>query len=326
MVNQLNPTKYFEYPCSSHINCYPLSITLQKGKYLIQCYGASGGDSARGRGGYGAFVSGVIQLYEDKTLYLYIGAEGHLELGKTSYNRGGRGNLYKSEENSQGASGGGGTDVRLLNNSDIDGLLSRIIVAGGGGGAESYYNNVDGGNAGSFVGEDGKYSAKPDFNYQLSLPTGGTETSGGNAGKCITGQNTCTPQTESSSGGFGYGGNATKGYYGGGGGGGYFGGGGASVTTGKTTSGAGGSSYVSGQNGCHSFKLDDLSDDHLIDINSSIHYSNLFFTSIIFQDGNKAKHKGNGKIIITLIDREISINCKFYTPKFQFLLLFVYIN
>ena len=114
MLSSLNRIAFFEYPCESHIECYPLSIELNPGVYSIQCFGASGGDTSEGKGGHGAYVGGVLNLLRKKTLYLYIGAEGHLDLGKPSYNGGGHGHLEIFEKSKyRGASGGGATLISL---------------------------------------------------------------------------------------------------------------------------------------------------------------------------------------------------------------------
>ena len=308
-ISKYNPTKIFEYPCESHVNCYPHYIELSPGAYFIQCYGASGGDSGNAKGGYGAYVSGLLHLKEKKAFHIYIGAEGHLDLGKTSYNGGGRGHSNKNIANSKGASGGGGTDIRLLNTTDIDGLLSRIIVAGGGGGADSYSNGAKGGDAGSFEGEDGYLAKNTDSQSKINVATGATQISGGIGSKCIKNHNgnTCSPESDGKNGTFGLGGDGPDFAYGAGGGGGFFGGGGGGVTNERVTSGAGGSSYISGKRGCHSYEKG--SDNSIQDLHSSIHSSNLYFTSIIFLNGTESKYKGNGKVIITFMN--IELTCKY---------------
>ena len=325
MFIKAQETVVFNYPCESKINCYPLSVELSPGNYFIQCYGASGGDSGRGKGGYGAYASGMLQLSNPKTLYIFIGAEGHLELGQRSYNGGGRGTLQISEAGSQGASGGGGTDIRLSNRTDTEGLLSRIIVAGGGGGAESYYGGANGGDAGSFEGGDGEIVIQDDYYSELTVPKGGTQTEGGIGGDCIikNNNNACLPTYNGENGTFASGGDGPVHPYGGGGGGGYFGGGGGSIADGKVTSGAGGSSYVSGQPGCHTFIKND--DGSLIDKETSIHPSGLYFTSISFVNGTTIKHKGDGKVIISLLMRfNTIVKCNnFFNKIYLYIILFI---
>ena len=320
-ISKYDPTKIFEYPCESHVSCYPLYIELSPGAYFIQCYGASGGDSGNAKGGYGAYVSGLLHLKEKKTFHIYIGAEGHLDIGKTSYNGGGRGQSGTNNEKSKGASGGGCTDIRLLNKTDIDGLLSRIIVAGGGGGADSYSNGAKGGDAGSFEGENGYLAKRTDLPSEINVALGATQISGGIGSKCIKDKNgnKCPPNYDGKNGTFG-----PDYQYGAGGGGGYFGGGGGGVTYDQVTSGAGGSSYISGKRGCHSYQKG--SDNSIQNIHSSIHSSNLYFTSITFLNGTQSKYKGNGKVIITLMN--IELTCKYMKNQYigslhLFILVFI---
>ena len=301
-------TKIYNYPCESPTICHPEHVILYPGTYIIQCFGASGGDSGKGKGGYGAHVAGIIHFDKVIDLYLFIGAKGHLNLGNDTYNGGGRGHLYISDE-SQGASGGGATDVRLYNKTDTEGLLSRIIVAGGGAGAESY-NTVGGkgGDAGGLVAQDGVKISKGTQNL-ITVGKGGSQTAGGEGGKCLrdTNSDTCESNKHGHDGSFGIGGSGSDFKYGSGGGGGYFGGGGGSIAGSIVSTGGGGSSYMSGFEDCHSFKLD--SSNELFDINSSYHPLGYVFTPLIFQNGTEAKYVGNGKIIITLIGQIIT--CKY---------------
>ena len=316
MQKNNNPTFNFDYPCESHVDCYPISLALNPGTYKFQCYGASGGDSGNGKGGFGAYVAGKITLIKNTQLFLYIGAEGHTELGKTSFNGGGRAHIIDSTE-SRGASGGGGTDIRLENSSDIKGLLSRIMVAGGGGGGESYAKGAKGGDAGSYIGQNGSMVYKQFTNNIITVPKGGGQTSGGSKGECITNEVGCDDRS-GHDGEFGVGGNASDQKYGGGGDGGYFGGGGGSIANYVVSSGAGGSSYVSGKDKCHSFKSNGA--NSIQDIYSSFHPSTLYFTSIIFQSGSEIQYKGNGKIIITYLNNKVSCN-SLLEIKYNFLLL-----
>ena len=80
-------------------------------------------------------VSEVIEDLEKETkLYLYVGGKGKQCTGSTTaggFNGGGAG--YGNSSYICG-SGGGGTDIRI----GQDSLYARVIVAGGGGGAQSY--------------------------------------------------------------------------------------------------------------------------------------------------------------------------------------------
>lgn len=120
-------------------------ITLPKGKYKLQCWGAQGDAANSGKaGGKGGYSEGVITLTKTTTFEIQVG-------GQNGYNGGGsttRYTLYDSG-NTYGhtymGNGGGATDIRL----DGGGLLSRFIVAGGGSGgalaykSETVYNSYE---------------------------------------------------------------------------------------------------------------------------------------------------------------------------------------
>ena len=75
--------KEFLYPCGDNkISCYPVEVFLPAGVYQFECYGASGGTSGNGTGGYGAYVSGYITLISKKRMFLFIGAQGHTTVGQ----------------------------------------------------------------------------------------------------------------------------------------------------------------------------------------------------------------------------------------------------
>ena len=179
--------------------------TLPPGVYLFEVWGgpAFTSDDKPIPGG---FSSGKIILTEETNIFVHVGGGGskaedkeNLPLG--GYNGGGS-TIY-------GRSGGGGTDIRLFE----DSLYSRVIVAGGsGGGTESFGGGLNG--------------------HVIELPNRGNPGSQTKPGEgCYEGEG-CND------GSFGYGGNATK-EIGGGGGGGWYGGASGSKTP-KDTWGAGG--------------------------------------------------------------------------------------
>jgi hypothetical protein len=292
--------KEFLYPCKdSNISCYPVEVFLPAGVYQFECYGANGGTSGNGRCGYGAYVSGNIKLNSSKQMFLFIGAQGHTTVGQPSFNGGGRGHLNPSSE-SLGASGGGSTDIRLKNSTELDGLVSRIIVAGAGGGGESYLLGAKGGNAGIFSAEGGVISKciQP-YPSEITSSEGANISNPGNGGKCVISNNdACDSIRHGHSGGFGFGGGGSDDNYGGGGGSGYFGGGGGAIANCMVGSGAGGSSYVSGYRGFHTF---DIVNGVFKDTNTENHSSGLIFFDVVLKDGNETKYDGNGKVVITRI-------------------------
>ena len=194
------------------------------GIYQFQCWGAMGGQDTASQGEYlnkyggsGAYTSGTIHLTAGETLYIHVGGKGIENSSSTGievggYNGGGNAPMVGSS-----GSGGGATDVRTLSGNWNEDLTSRIMVAAGGGG---------GGAGGTrYAGHGGALVSSSSSAY--GFVSGATQNSAGDFG------------------GFGYGGSSPGGS--GGGGGGWYGGG-CHAT--NDTSGTGGSSYISGFEGC----------------------------------------------------------------------------
>lgn len=120
------------------------SVLLHPGRYLLETWGASGGDSASQQGGKGGYSVGYLDLTEKTTVYIGVGGVGtDAQEAEGGWNGGGA---------SKGAygSGGGATHIAtktgllntlLTNSSQKDSVL---MVAGGGGGAgiDSQAGNV----------------------------------------------------------------------------------------------------------------------------------------------------------------------------------------
>jgi hypothetical protein len=300
--------KEFLYPCGENkISCYPIEVFLPVGVYQFECYGASGGTSGNGTGGYGAYVSGNIKLNSIKRMFLFIGAKGHTTVGQPSFNGGGRGHL--NSRSNGGTSGGGSTDIRLKNSTELDGLVSRIIVAGAGGGGESYAKSANGGNAGIFSGEGGKISIHSEVGSSITSSEGANVIDGGKGGRCVLEYGRQCDHFDTfhgQNGGFGFGGNGPIYSYGSGGESGYFGGGGGAVSHYVVGTGAGGTSYVSGYEGFHTFELEN---NELKNTNSEKYSSGLIFYDVVLKGGNETKYDGDGKVIITRIAL-INCSCK----------------
>lgn len=109
------------------------TVTLEPGKYILDCYGARGGHGyGMSSGGYGGRVSGYLFLTETTTLYLYVGQIGNDgNSRRSSWNGGSIGGTDNRGGAENGGAGGGATDVRIGGTD----LSNRVIVAGGGGGA-----------------------------------------------------------------------------------------------------------------------------------------------------------------------------------------------
>lgn len=163
-------------------------------------------------------------------------------------------------------------------------LDDRIIVAGGGAGNGGNNINCFGGSAGGLTGfTGGRVCGAPG--------TGGTQTSGGIAGRLN--------YYGATNGSFGIGGNAetASNTSAGAGGGGYYGGGGASSDYSgwndlDDSGGGGGSSFISGYSGCNAVNISGV---HTGQPN---HYSGLVFINGFMSNGSNT---GNGKAKITRI-------------------------
>lgn len=109
-------------------------VTLPKGKYTLECWGAQGGyrDSSS-YGGKGGKSYGILTLVKPTLLYIYVGGSG---------NTGG----------TNGGFNGGGSDIRI----GTDSLYARVIVAGGGGsdGASDKKGMYGGGTSGGSSSEN----------------------------------------------------------------------------------------------------------------------------------------------------------------------------
>ena len=216
------------------------SITLAAGKYKMECWGARGGNGyGNSRGGYGAYVVGSIGLNQSTILYAYVGQAGN------------DGNSRRTSWNG-GAIGGADTY----------------------GGAE---NGGSGGGASDIRLEGGTWSVITSLRSRIMVAGGGGGAGGWsscNGGPGGSGTFNSTP-------GIGTTGiNDQAG--GGGGGGGYYGGhtNGSLIIQWSLGRGAfGGSSFISGHNGCNAINS---SGTHT---GQSIHYSGLYFTNTVMIDG-----------------------------------------
>lgn len=257
------------------------SITLPKGTYKLECWGAQGGNGSSGSssntnavGGLGGYSVGTITLSKIQKVYIYSGGKGQTKSNTGGYstvnggfNGGGSNYTYGS-----GGSGGGGSDIRI----GTDSLYARVIVAGGGSGTGWTIKGAAGG------GESGL------SNYSSSCC--GTQKNGGST--YTPGQNGTV-----TAGAFGIGGNGSGSSEGGsGGGGGWYGGGGAGYTGGA----GGGSGYVYTSATASNYPSGCL-------LNSSYYLSaaktiagNTSFTSPT--GSSETGHSGNGYCRITVIE------------------------
>ena len=178
----------YDFPYTGRVQQFSAPYT---GYYLLETWGAQGGNISGYTGGFGGYARGVVYLNKGETLYVVSGGAG---VGATApgqslsggYNGGGSvtGN---GGVNHITASGGGATHIATTNR----GLLANysnyrnelLIVSGGGGGARNQANHEpaarwgNGGSGGGYMGGalTSNYNSYTLRNYTT---TAGTQTSG----------------------------------------------------------------------------------------------------------------------------------------------------
>lgn len=257
------------------------SVTLPKGTYKLECWGAQGGnrsqDSASATvtgSGLGGYSIGTLTLTQLTTCYIYVGGQGGMSssTGNVKVEGGLNGGGFASHESTgePGNGGGGATDVRI----GKDSLHARIIVAGGGGGSGE--DNETGGYGG---GETGGAGSGNTSLTQASQTSGGTNSFG-----------------------FGLGGNT---YNGGAGGGGWYGGASrysvSSYSTGSDSEGGGGGSgYVYTSSTAKNYPSGCLLNSSYYLSNAQTIAGNNSFASPT--GSSETGHSGNGYCRITVIE------------------------
>lgn len=267
-----------------------IQITLPKGTYELECWGAQGGTSTKdslGVGGLGGYATGTLTLNTNTILYLLSGGQGS-STTKTNaqqgggFNGGGHGTTTNTKYPCTG--GGGASDIRIGQNS----LYARVIVAGGGGGGfyATTSNYAEGGRGGGTDGSQG-YHLGSSTSYTSGV--GGSQTS---PGASYFGTSVAS-STRTDGGGFGQGANAlTDASYSVGGGGGWYGGGSA-----RRAGGGGGSGYVYNSSSSANYPSGCL-------LNSDYYLSNTSLLGVGNSWNNpdgatESGHSGNGYVRIT---------------------------
>lgn len=260
------------------------SITLPKGQYKLECWGAQGGyRNSFIYGGNGGYSAGILNLVQKTIIYLYAGGAGNTGGTAGGFNGGGRRSSYNG--------GGGGTDIRIGSNS----LYARVIVAGGGGsdGAGNKNGMYGGGTTGGSTTQShgtGGY--------------GGTQTGVSNSSWQTTSQSTSTTAEDNAYAGFGFGGNgiSSGGGYAGAGGGGWYGGSGSypDGSDDDDRGGGGGSGYMYTSSSASYYPSGCLLDSSHYLTNATILAGNATFVSPT--GTSETGHTGNGYIRITVIE------------------------
>ena len=303
--SDINSTVQWNYDYTGEYQTFTAPFS---GYYQMELWGAQGGsyNTSSAAGGLGSYTSGKIYLDAGTTLYVFVGGTGS---NPTAYdvamgggwNGGGNGLRSSNTGNNIAAMGGGGsTDIRLMINNekgkdvwnDFDSLKSRIMVAAGGSGGSRYSDGYTTGRpGGGLIGYegtcDGGTCGRDIFLYG---GFGGTQSKAG-----------YNLSNSTADGGFGYGGSGVRSNYNStGAGSGYYGGAGAYAVGNGRTVGATGSSYISGFTGCNSIDQDST-ENNIVHIGTSYHYSGYYFTNTTMIDG--AGYKWNSYKAESIVER-----------------------
>lgn len=253
-----------------------ISLTLKKGTYQLECWGAQGGSYSSYYGGTGGYSVGTITLPDDTVIYLYSGGQpATVSTNRVAvpggFNGGGNGfNRYYSSTYTYGQGGGGASDIRI----GTDSLYARVIVAGGGGGSASV-------NALTTKYGGGTSGGSPQSGYGATQTGAGTNGAFGQGGSATTS------------------GNNYK-YGSGGGGGGWYGGGACSSYSDSTNYrgyNGGGSGFVwTGANAPAEYLL---SSDYYLQASKTVAGNTAFLSPT---GASETGHTGNGYVRITVID------------------------
>lgn len=267
------------------------------GTAVMECWGAQGGDGIRDQGviknnwGLGGYVKGTLSSVDkDTKFYVYVGQKGNnasqVTIGgnltgvacAAAWNGGGAGSWDGSDDEASG-SGGGATDIRTVAHatwSNFNSLKSRIMVAGAGSGQQGdAYPGFDDDIEQNTIDRDA--SANPagglkGYDDGVTGTTGGSQTSGYKFGIGQDGDGMGKTNANKTSAG---------------GGGGYYGG--TSVTYSESeyfyAPGAGGSSFISGHNGCNAISSSST-ESNISHTGSANHYSGYIFTNTLMIDGH----------------------------------------
>lgn len=259
------------------------SVTLPKGIYKLETWGAQGGTYSSYYGGLGGYSVGTLTIENDTTLFIHVGGQPASNSSNRvqtngGYNGGGKGyNRYYSSTYTYGQGGGGGTDIRI----GQDSLYARVIVAGGGGGSASQDDKAT-----KYGG--GTTGGSPQSGYAGTATTGG---SNGNKGSFGQGGNVTTS------------GNNYK-YGSGGGGGGWYGGAAGSDYSDSSSStyrgkNGGGSGYVYTSSTASQYPSGCLLNSTYYLTDAKTQAGNTSFPNT--STGTETGHSGNGYVRITVI-------------------------
>ncbi len=172
LIFKLNSQTILSYSYTGSMQSFTVPACVST--ISLDVKGAQGGANALNGavGGLGGSAFGVITVSPGDVLNIYVG-------GMNGYNGGGAAGQSPCTT-AMGGVGGGASDIRLNGVS----LNNRVIVAGGGGGAGGDRSNgcgrgTGGGGGGGYYGGGGGCGYPQN---STTVPTGGTQTTGGNGG------------------------------------------------------------------------------------------------------------------------------------------------
>ena len=244
-------------------------ITLPKGTFKFECWGARGGYPSGYKPAYGGYSYGEITLSSSQLYYLNVGGAGAMtNIGSASGGHNGGGSAYSvgiTLVSYESGSGGGATHIATRSGllANLSNYKSSVVIVAGGGGGRMGFASSDqltyDGAGGGVSGSDGTdlINGSPRVSNTRHA-RGGSQTSGGQSGSLKIYTTIVSSMTSTgSAGSFGKGGNSdqqtigTAKYGGAGGGGGYYGGGGGAAgwsgypsVCGYAETAGGGSGYI----------------------------------------------------------------------------------
>ena len=185
----------YSYTGSNNYTGNIRSVTLPKGSYTLEVWGAQGGMGMAGSltsgdvGGKGGYSKGTVTFTADQTIYIVIGGRGTDGYGSGNpinyggYNGGGtaRGDC---DSNGPAGSGGGATHIATAPGllSALNGNRNAVLIVGGGGGGGGScsatglggYGGGDNNNGGNADDRGGSYKATGGGASAGGNPTGGS--------------------------------------------------------------------------------------------------------------------------------------------------------
>ena len=292
----------------------PIKIQLSQGRYVLEVWGAKGGDSTgeccsssdRSRfnstiqGGLGGYSRGVLNLNKKETVYVFVGGEGcpsNSSDGSSTKggfpDGGGTKTGHSSACTTVPGTGGGSTSIRIGSDTNY----SRVIVAGGGGGAGGDSCRINPGGFGGGLNGGNCF-------YLNSLQSQGAGTQ--------TGSTRGLGEDDDRHGDPGVFGSGATGKYrhgcdsGGGGGGGWFGGGsGGYGCANRCSGGGGGSGWTFAESSFKTFQSGDSANASKFALSSSYYLTDVKCVGGNEEfprpngNGNEKGHIGNGYAKIT---------------------------